>query len=292
MSKLAEAAEQFDFIEIDKKPQEKPRVKQELIPEPELERVPQAAKPEPIPTMPTVVDTSGYLPMGNEANTIIKWANMMAETKFYQKMIAEGGKNAVLAIFLAARELNIPPLQALNSGLYIVQGRVQLSAQMMGMLIRRNKHSIQKIVGTDTECTLRGKRADNGDTCEVTFTIQQAEKAGITKNPVWRSWPSIMLYNRCLSMLAKQLFPDAIGNAVVEGEVDEMPLVAQSSEVSSDVEEFIEKHNLLDEDSELSKFIDRIASTLSKERRQVIEDAARDEKKFLDSFENYRKKKK
>jgi hypothetical protein len=233
------------------------------------------------------------LPSGDEANNMIKWAGMMAETKFYQSMISTGGKNAVVALFLAARELEIPPMQAINGGLWIVQGRVTLSAQMMGMLIRRRGHSLQKVVGNDKEVTIKGVRKDTGETCEVTWTWAQAERAGLTKNPVWGKYPETMLYNRALSTLAKQLFQDAIGNALVEGEMEEIEVVDVKEEpgISKETALFIDKHNLLDEASELSIFIDRIAATLSKKRIDVIADAAKDEEKFLLSFENYKKKK-
>lgn len=239
-------------------------------------------------------ETTNYLPMGDEANTIIKWAGMMSETKFYQQMVATGGKNAVVALFLAARELEIPPMQAINGGLWIVQGRVTLSAQMMGMLIRRRGHSIHKVVGSDKEVTLKGVRKDTGETCSVTWTWAQAERAGLTKNPVWGKYPETMLYNRALTTLGKQLFQDAIGNSVIEGELDTIEIIEEPKEAPLEIEtaKFIDKHNLLDEGSELSQFIDRIALTLDKKRIDIIADAAKDEEKFLKSFENYKKKKK
>jgi len=291
MSKLAEAAgEQFDFVDASPKEPVKAQVP-----------APQAAPPPPMESsainLPSAVDTSvsapvpTYLPMGEEAQMLSQWATMVAASPYYQKA---GGKAGILSMWLAAKELGIPPMSALNGGLYYVQGQVTMSARMMNTLIRQRGHSINKIQGTAEVCHLRGKRRDNGDVAESVFTMKQAVAAGLTKNPVWKSYPERMLFNRALSNLAKDLFADCIGTAYVEGELDDIPMnaSASSNEISSEVQAFIDKHNLLDEDSEMSKFIDRIASTLSKDRRQVIEDAASDEKKFLDSFENYKKKKK
>jgi hypothetical protein len=122
--------------------------------------------------------------------------------------------------------------------------------------------------------------------------MKQAQAAGLTKNPVWKSYPERMLFNRALSNLAKDLFSDCIGTAYVEGEIEEAQIEAPKEKALSEATAvFIEKHNLLHEDSDISKFIDRIASTLSKDRIDVIADAAKDEAKFLASFEKFKKKK-
>lgn len=221
------------------------------------------------------------LPTGDEAENIIKWAMMMADTKFYQQMVANGGKNAVVAIFLAARELGIPPIQALNGGLWVVQGRVTLSAQMMGLLIRKRGHSIKKKIGNAEICHLVGKRVDNGDECEVVFTIKQATDAGLTKNPVWKNFPDVMLYNRALSILAKQLFPDAIGNALVEDEI-ESPAKIEEVKEPMDKESlmFIDKFNLLDLNCPASKFIDSISVNLGQSRDKTIKQVSQDQANF------------
>jgi hypothetical protein len=73
---------------------------------------------------------------------------------------------------------------------------------------------------------LHGKRADNGDSWTCTFTRQDAERAGLWNGPIWKKYPGIMLYNRCMSMLFRQLFPDlSLGAGYVEDELKEIKKV-------------------------------------------------------------------
>jgi hypothetical protein len=95
--------------------------------------------------------------MKNLAETLIK-------TKHYQQL----GPDGIFAVIQKAKSLNINPLEALNGGLYYVQGRVEMSAQMMNQLIRSKGHSIQKDPKSTKElCLLHGKRADNSDVWSV-----------------------------------------------------------------------------------------------------------------------------
>lgn len=244
------------------------------------------------PAMETLpAKSSTFLPMGEEGKMMGQWAEMVAASPYYQK---EGGKAGIISKWLAAKELGIPPMVALNGGLHYVQGCIQLSATAMNMLIRRKGHSINKIEHNGSICHIKGTRRDNGDTSESIFTIEQAKNAGLMSKSIWKQYPERMLFNRALSNLAKDLFADCIGNAYVEGELEEEPIKAPPVEVEADesTQAFIDKHNLLDEDNPLSKFIDRVASVNDKRRIEVIADAAKNEEKFLNSFDNYNAKKK
>ncbi len=131
-----------------------------------------------------------------------------------------GDENKVFMILLAARELGIPPLQALNGSLWNIQGKIEISARCMNSMIRRAGHSM-KITSTATECVIIGKRSDTGEEHTETFTWAMAERAGLASGNVWKKYPEDMLYNRCMSRLARRLFPDIIGVAYVEGEIKE-----------------------------------------------------------------------
>lgn len=147
-------------------------------------------------------------------NTMAKQA---VESKFYRNV---GDSSAVMTIMLSARELGISPMAALNGGLNIINGKVEISARMMNALIRRAGHSLNTIKSTDTECEITGKRSDNGDSESASFSLEDAKQAGLVKpGGGWSKYPSDMLYARTLSRLARRLFPDVIGCAYVEGEI-------------------------------------------------------------------------
>lgn len=145
-----------------------------------------------------------------------------------------------MMIMLAAREYGIGPAQALNGGLHIIEGKVELSARMMSALIRRAKHKMQIMESTNTTCTISGRRSDTQEMYTATYTIEDAKQAGLIKaTGAWKTVPSDMLYARTLSKLARRLFSDVIGIGYVEGEIiDSTPLSdSRSPIVEEDIPE-------------------------------------------------------
>lgn len=131
-----------------------------------------------------------------------------------------GGESKIFMILLAARELGIPPMLALNGGIWNIQGKIEISARLMNSMIRRAGHMME-IKSTDKECVIKAKRSDTGEEHTETFTIEMAQRAGLATRDTWKKYPEDMLYNRCMSRLARRLFPDVIGTAYVEGEIRE-----------------------------------------------------------------------
>lgn len=142
-------------------------------------------------------------------------------SKHYAKMGSEG----IYAIVQKAKSMGISPMDALSGGIYYVQGKCEMSSQMMNRLIRSKGHSIQKDPSsTNSCCILHGRRADNGDKWTVSFSIDDAKNAGLYKpNGPWQKYPDAMCFARALSMLARQLFPDVIVDTFVSGEISEAP---------------------------------------------------------------------
>lgn len=142
--------------------------------------------------------------------------SLLMKTPHYSRM----GQEGIFAVVETAKSLNIDPRLALGGGLYYVKGKVEMSARMMAALIRQKKHSITRDAkSNDKICILHGKRSDTKDCWTESFSIEEARKANLTKNPVWQNFTRDMLYARALSRLARQLFPDVIGNCYVEGEI-------------------------------------------------------------------------
>ena len=157
------------------------------------------------------------LPSEHEMMVYHTMAEQAVSSKMYKGI---GDKAGVMVIMLAARELGIPAMAALNGGLNIIQGKVEISARMMNAMIRKAGHSITIKESTNELCCLVGKRADNGDTFSASFTLAEARLAGLVKpTGGWAKCPKDMCFARALSRLARQLFADVIGIGYVEGEI-------------------------------------------------------------------------
>lgn len=104
----------------------------------------------------------------------------------------------------AGLELGIPPIQAMN-GLYIIEGKVAMAATLMGGLIKSSGRYTYRILQLDENgCTIQFfERDDEGKWTPCgpasSFTMADANKAGVTGKAVWKAWPRNMLFSRAMS---------------------------------------------------------------------------------------------
>ncbi len=129
-----------------------------------------------------------------------------------------GSESKIFMILMAAHELGIQPLVALNGGLYIVKGKVEISARMMNSKIRQAGHLLE-IETHQKKCIIKAKRTDTNEEHTEEFTWEMAERAGLTGGDNWKKYSEDMLFARCMSRIARRLFPDVISTAYVEGEI-------------------------------------------------------------------------
>ncbi len=157
------------------------------------------------------------LPSEHEMMVFTTISKQAAESNFYKNF---GGQPGIMMTILAARELGVPPMLALNGGIANIQGKLEISARLMNAMMRRAgiKIAIQK--SSDDECVLVGSRSDSGDTVTVSYTVAEAQKAGLVKpGGGWVKNPKDMCFARAISRLARQIAPDIIGGCYVEGEI-------------------------------------------------------------------------
>lgn len=87
---------------------------------------------------------------------------------------------------------------------------------------------------TDKKCTLTTQRKGWPKPVTISYTIEQAEKAGlIQRSDAWKKHPADMLYWRAVSRIISQVYPDVIqGFATVEEAMDDdTPQIQQAQAV-------------------------------------------------------------
>ena len=160
------------------------------------------------------------IPTKEEFEIIKTIAAAAADSAYFKSM---GGFPGVLSIALYAREMGIPPLSALFGGMQNVMGKIQMSPEMMMSLIRGKGHKIEILEDSDVICKIRGTRKDTGETYTSSYTIGDAQSAGLVKQGSgWTKNPSDMLFARASGRLKRRLFPDVATKAYVEGELEEV----------------------------------------------------------------------
>lgn len=116
-----------------------------------------------------------------------------------------------IAIMIKGRELGLPPMLAF-SHIHIIKGKPTMSAELMLAQIYKNVPGaeINFLVRDEKECRVQARRYKEQPWQEFSFTLANAKNAGVMGNPTWRNYPRQMLHARCISEMARSLFPDAI----------------------------------------------------------------------------------
>lgn len=111
-----------------------------------------------------------------------------------------------------AQALGEAPIAALTD-VYVVNGRPSMSASMMHRRALEAGHRV-RVVADDQQATASIWRRDDPQyEHKVTWTIDAAQKAGLTKNPTWKSFPAAMLRSRAISEACRIACPEVLGPA-------------------------------------------------------------------------------
>jgi len=157
----------------------------------------------------TPVDMIGPLRTGLEAMDLAQaLGEKMCRSPFAPKAF-RGNADASAAAILAGMELGMMPGQALRS-FDVVEGAAGLTSHAMRALITSAGHHIELRERSAERVTLAGRRRGETTWTEITWTIQDAQRAGLAAKQVWRAYPASMLLARCTTTLAKVKFPDVI----------------------------------------------------------------------------------
>jgi hypothetical protein len=111
---------------------------------------------------------------------------------------------------MAGMEAGFSPF-ASATGVHIINGRPAFSANLLAQAVRRHPDYDYRVMEkTATACRI--KFLSRGEVLgEELFTIEMAERAGLLKNPTWRSYPEAMLFSRALTAGMRTHCPDALG---------------------------------------------------------------------------------
>ena len=170
------------------------------------------------------------LPEPNANDVPTEWlAAMRLTARIYNTTFVptklRGDPNEVLACMLMGQELGLKPMQALRM-INVIEGRPSLSAELMRALVNRAGHRVDVVEAKQDSVTLSGVRSDTGSRATVTWTLKDAERAGLLGNPAWKKYPRSMLLARATSELCRAIFSDIVGglytpeeSAAIEGQV-------------------------------------------------------------------------
>lgn len=130
---------------------------------------------------------------------------------------------AVLAVLLRGRALGVDATTALSS-FHVIKGKPVMHATLIVGLVLKSKCAeyFDLVESTDEKATWATKRVNGRREVIMSFTIQDAEKAGLLnggKDSNWFKYRKAMLRHRASTELARAVYPDVTTGLYTEDEI-------------------------------------------------------------------------
>jgi len=162
-----------------------------------------------VPSVPTHPVGQGWFPTPQDMALMRELGSTLVKSGFLPVSIKTPEQAVV--ILLKGRELGLPPMQAFSS-ITVIQGKPAISAEgMMALIRQRIPHAQISFIETSNEkCVIEARRGPKERASTITFTLDDAKRADLVGKGVWKQYPAAMLRARCISAMARMIFPDAL----------------------------------------------------------------------------------
>lgn len=124
-------------------------------------------------------------------------------------------------LIMTGMELGLSPMAAIR-GIHVVKGKPVLSADLMSAVVQRRSDVCEYLTVTvmsPERATVITKRRGSPSQVEMTWTMEDARRAGITGNPTWKKFPAAMLKARVVAQLCRAVYPDLVLGLYTKDEI-------------------------------------------------------------------------
>ncbi len=128
----------------------------------------------------------------------------------------------VFAVIATGRELGLSAMQSLRS-IHLIKGKPILSADLVAALVKSRSEVCEYfrlVESTATQAVYQTKRRGEPEPTTMAFTIEDAKRAQVTSNLNWSKYPGAMLRARCITALARAVYPDLVMGIYDPDELD------------------------------------------------------------------------
>ena len=176
----------------------------------------------------------------------------------YQSGLLPNGiksEKAAFVIALKGRELGVPMFTAFSE-IAIINGKPTMSAMLMLAQIRRlfPRAYVHFEEVSNERCVIIASREKGEPTTRFEFSTEDAKLAGLLGKENWNKYPRAMRRSRCVSEMARTIFPDALmGVAYTPEEIDPDLAVNEDGEIVGEVSKSNAQETGKDETKQLPK---------------------------------------
>lgn len=176
----------------------------------------------------TAIATVGQMTAAPTSGEVFQPRTMGEAWKLAQTFHASGllprgisSPEAAFTIIATGAELGLSPMASLRS-IHVIEGKPVLSAALIAGIVQRRPdlcESFALVESSDTVATYETTRRGQASV-RMSFTIEQAQRAGLVGKDTWRKYPHAMLRARASAELARAVYPDVVGGLY---DPDEIP---------------------------------------------------------------------
>ena len=176
----------------------------------------------------TAIATVGQMTAAPTTGDVFQPRTMGEAWKLAQTFHASGllprgiaSPEAAFTIIATGAELGLSPMASLRS-IHVIEGKPVLSAALIAGIVQRRPdlcESFALVESSDTIATYETTRRGQAPV-RMSFTLEQAQRAGLAGKDNWRKYPHAMLRSRAAAELARAVYPDVVGGLY---DPDEIP---------------------------------------------------------------------
>ncbi len=149
------------------------------------------------------------IPMSETAtfDLIMRQSEVLAQSTIIPAAYRRKGAD-IVAAGLAGRAFGWDAMTSMRQ-FHVIEGTASLRPESMLGLVRQAGHSVTVEVHPEGVIA-HGTRADTGDEHSASFTMADAEAAGLAGKKNWKQYQDAMLTWRAVAKLCRVLFPDVV----------------------------------------------------------------------------------
>lgn len=144
----------------------------------------------------------------SKMETAFKLCGVLSKSDLVPRSYRGKPENVFLA-YIAGQPFGWDVTMSMRS-FHIIEGTPSLKPEIQLALVRQAGHSVSVKSSSTEAVILVGQRSDTQDKAEVSYTLEDAKRAGLLGKGNWKTYPEDMLFARCVSRLCRRLFQDVL----------------------------------------------------------------------------------
>ncbi|MDF2732662.1 MAG: hypothetical protein K0S92_1295, partial [Desertimonas sp.] len=132
-------------------------------------------------------------------------AEFLAQSDIIPRDYRKKPANIVVAA-ISGRTHGWDVLTSMRNG-HVIEGTWGLRPEAQLGLVRKAGHTVTGTMSPEG-ATVTGKRCDDGSDMTITFTIEDARRAGLANKQTWKNYPQMMCWWRAVGILCRVHFSD------------------------------------------------------------------------------------